>query len=174
MLFRFDSLHSSPYKSSFKDELEFESLALDPATRRLLMLVKDGEGRQGKAPVYAFDIRRQEFMPDVVMLMDPKTIRRMTVKGKSLRGSAMAFNPQTGHWYVVTAIQHMLIVFDANGNGIYAWHLPKKRFPQPEGLCFLPNGDLFMTTEGLSKSAKLFRFPYKGKVVAADSVSVRP
>ncbi|MFM7328899.1 MAG: hypothetical protein ACKO3B_09240 [Bacteroidota bacterium] len=153
-----DSLHSKAYKSEFKDGIEFESLALDPVANRLLMLVKDGEGRQGKAPVYAFDLLRKAFIPDPVMLVDPKTIRQMTVKGKSLRGSAMSRNPITGHWYAVTAIQHMLLVFDNNGNGLFAWKLPKKKFPQPEGLCFMPNGDMMMTTEGLSKAAKLYRF----------------
>lgn len=171
---RADSLHSKASKSAFKDGLEFESLALDPVTHRLLMLVKDGEGRQGKAPVYAFDLKGKNFIPEPVMLVDPKTIRQMTVKGKSLRASAMSRNPVTGHWYAVTAIQHMLLVFDTNGNGLYALKLPKKKFPQPEGLCFMPNGDLFMTTEGLSKSAKLYRFPFKGTAVPADSVAARP
>jgi len=156
-----DSLHSSPHKSAYKDGLEFESLALDPAAGRLLMLVKDGEGREGKAPVYAFDVQQMQFIPEPVMLMDPKTVEGVMVKGKSLRGSAMALNPQTGHWYVVSAIHHILVVFDSKGNGIYAWHLPKKKYPQPEGLCFTANGDMYLTTEGLSKSAKLFRFPYR-------------
>ena len=126
---RADSLHSSPYKSEFKDGLEFESLAHDPVSNRLLMLVKDGEGREGKAPVYAFDLARREFIADPVLLVDPKTIEGVKVKGKSLRGSAMSRNPITGDWYAVTSIHHMLLVFDSEGNGIYASPLPKKQFP---------------------------------------------
>ena len=153
-----DSIRSTPFKAEFKDGLEFESLALDPVNRRLLMLVKDGESRKGKAPVYAFDLVRKAFIAEPVMLVDPKAIKGMTVKGKSLRASAMSRNPISGHWYAVTSIQKMLLVFDNEGNGMYAWRLPKKKFPQPEGLCFMPNGDMYMTTEGMSKAAQLYRF----------------
>ena len=31
---------------------------------------------------------------------------------------------------------------DAEGKGVSSWKLAKKKFPQPEGICFLPDGDM--------------------------------
>ena len=158
-----DSLTYQTYKSKkkLKDGLEFESLAADTLNHRLLLLVKDGEGRKGKAPVYGFDLRKMEFFNDVVALVDPKAAPKVVVKGKNLRASGMAIHPITGEWFVISSISRILLVTDPSGEGKTSKKLTKKIYPQPEGICFLADGTLFLTTEGLSKPAKLFRFPYQ-------------
>lgn len=159
--YRVDTLTFKSYKPKFKDGLEFESLAADTLNNRLLMLVKDGEGRKGKAPVYGFDLSKMSFFTDAVELLDPKAAPRVVVKGKNLRASGMSIHPITGEWYVISSISRILIVSDPTGKGLKAIQLPKKMYPQPEGICFLPDGTLIITSEGLSKPAKLFRFKYK-------------
>lgn len=168
-----DSLTAQALKGEFKRGIEFESVALDRSRNRLLLLVKDGEGSKGHAPVYGYDLEGQSYQEGHVMLIDPRKAPGVSVKGKSLRASAMAIHPQTGHLYIVTSIQRMLLVCDKEGNGLASFKLSKKRFPQPEGICFLPNGDMFITSEGLSRPARLYRFPYLDrKKIIQDSVSV--
>lgn len=158
-----DSLTSVSYKTNhrFKDGLEFESLAADTLNNRLLLLVKDGEGREGKAPVYGFDLASMDFFPDALALVDPKAAPRVTVKGKNLRASGMSLHPVTGEWYIISSISRMLLVCDGQGNGITKEKLPKKVFSQPEGICFLSDGTLLLTSEGINKPAKLYRFNYQ-------------
>lgn len=155
-----DSIQSKTIKAHLKDGIEIESLTYDEALDKLLLLVKAGDSKNGKAPVYAFNLRNSAFGAEPEMLVDPKAAHGVTVKGKSLRASAMAKHPITGHFYVVTSINRMLLVCDKEGNGLATYKLSKKKYPQPEGICFLPNGDMFISTEGLSKPAKLFRFHY--------------
>lgn len=155
-----DSLRSVTYKANAKDEVEFESLTFDAASNRLLLLVKDGESVDTRAPFYGFDIRKMQFEDNHVLTLDPSQAPGVSTKGRSYRSSAMAFHPITGHLYVVASINKMLLVCDRNGNGIASVKLPKKMFPQPEGLCFLPNGDLYISTEGKGKKGKLIRFEY--------------
>ena len=158
-----DSLTYTTYKPDFKDGLEFESLTADTLNNRLLLLVKDGEGRKGKAPVYGFDLNTMSYFKDAVVLLDPKAAPKVIVKGKNLRASGMAIHPLTGDWYVISSISRLLLVSDPNGDGLTSKKLSKKMYPQPEGICFLADGTMIMTTEGISKSAKLFRFVYQPK-----------
>lgn len=157
-----DSLQSKSMRANLKEGIEIESLTYDEAAGKLLLLVKAGDSESGKAPVYAYSLPDSTYNPDPIFLVDPKTAAGVTVKGKSLRASAMAKHPITGHFYIVTSINKMLLVCDSVGNGLASFTLPKKRYPQPEGICFLPNGDLFISTEGKGKSAKLYRFKYLG------------
>ena len=61
---------------------------------------------------------------------------------------------------------------DAEGKGVSSWKLAKKKFPQPEGICFLPDGDMFISTEGLSKPARLYRFAYQGTASTARVIQI--
>ena len=158
--FSLDSLTAVTFKADAKDEVEFESLALDQKSNRLLLLVKDGESVKSQAPFYGFDLGQMKFQDGHVLMLEPRKAPDVTTKGRSFRSSAMAFHPITGHLYVVASINKMLLICDRNGNGVGSVKLNKKMFPQPEGLCFLPNGDMFISTEGKSKSAKLLRFQY--------------
>lgn len=155
-----DSLQAKSYKAGLSKEIEFESLAADTVAGRLWLLVKDGESEKGKAPIYGFDVKTGTYLSGHMGLLDPRTAPHVSVKGKSLRASAMALHPITGELYVVSSIQRMLLVCDRDGNGIASHKLSKKRFPQPEGICFLANGDMFISSEGLSRPAKLYRFAY--------------
>lgn len=157
-----DSLTYLTYKPDpkFKEGLEFESLASDTLNSRLLLLVKDGEAREGKVPVYGFDLKNMVYFKDAVALLDPRAAPKVTVRGKDLHASGMSIHPLTGEWYVISSISRLLVVSDAKGNGITSKKLPKKIYPQPEGVCFLSDGTLFLTTEAKGKQAKLYRFNY--------------
>jgi uncharacterized protein YjiK len=153
-------LESETYKAKLRDGMEFESLAYDSVRQQLLLLVKDGDSREGKAPVYVFDLRSRVFHPKPELLIDPKKISGMKIKGKSLRASAMSRHPKTGEWYILSSINRMVLVCDANGDGKGFIHLSKKILPQPEGICFARNGDLFISSEGMNKQARLLRYAY--------------
>ena len=135
-----DCLTAKSYKANLRNGIEFESLAADPARQRLLLLVKDGDGSKDKAPVYGFDVSRQEFSRDQLLLVDSTQASGEVVRRKRLRASAMAIHPMTGEFYIVTSINKMLLVCDAEGKGVSSWKLAKKKFPQPEASASCPMG----------------------------------
>ena len=74
--------------------------------------------------------------------------------------SCVAKNPVTGDWFVISAVNRILLVLDAN------WHM-KKHYPldpalfkQPEGIAFRSSGDLYISNEGQESSADLLLFKY--------------
>ncbi|GJM31833.1 MAG: hypothetical protein DHS20C18_08340 [Saprospiraceae bacterium] len=64
--------------------------------------------------------------------------------------SAIAIHPKTRERYVLSSNDRFLAIFDDNGlSNIYP--LSKSLFPQPEGLAFTADGDLYISSEGKKK-----------------------
>lgn len=78
--------------------------------------------------------------------------------------SAVAIHPRTGQLYVLSADDRLLVIYgDALERVI---PLPAADFYKPEGLAFLPNGDLLISSEGDKKGlvpASILRFAWRGK-----------
>src|SRR5690606_20154236 len=72
--------------------------------------------------------------------------------------SAITIHPKYGDLYVLCAIDYVLMVFDREGHIEQMQNLPSERFPQAEGITFLGNGKMIITTEGQEGEAKLFVF----------------
>jgi uncharacterized protein YjiK len=74
--------------------------------------------------------------------------------------SGIAIHPFSGHIYIIASVGKSLIVFDRKGNIRAIKKLNKKLFQQPEGICFGPNGDLFISNEGKGGKATILKFKY--------------
>lgn len=80
-------------------------------------------------------------------------------KKKSCKPSGMAFHPLTGHLYVIASVGKILCVIDQTGQVLHVRSLTKDLFPQPEGLCFGPDGTLYISHEGIQDKARVHTFP---------------
>ena len=75
--------------------------------------------------------------------------------------SAIAIHPLSDHIYVTSSKGKQLIVLNPNGKISSIVKLNKKVFPQPEGLAFLPDGTLFISTEGKEDCGMILKFDLK-------------
>lgn len=74
-----------------------------------------------------------------------------TFSGKVKRGfrpSAIARNPLTNEWFIVSAVNKLLVVTDENWKIKGAIFLNGNIFNQPEGLAFDKEGNLYISNEG--------------------------
>lgn len=74
-----------------------------------------------------------------------------TVSGKVKRGfrpSALARHPLTNEWYILSAVNKLLVVADAEWTVKATYPLNGNRFNQPEGIAFDSRGNLFISNEG--------------------------
>jgi uncharacterized protein YjiK len=75
------------------------------------------------------------------------------------RPSAMAQNPVTNEWFIISAVNEILVVTDQQWQVKDVYPLNHKTFLQPEGLAFDKKGNLYISNEGdeISKG-NIYRF----------------
>jgi len=160
-----------------------EGLVHDPRNGRLLVAAKSkpGKGPQYKDSrmVYGFDLRKKELFPAPVLNIDVQAIRdfagkknldlpkKQNKKTGSWRDalrffpSAVAVHPFTQEMYILSANDHTVAVFDAQGNVTAYALLDAALFNKPESLTFLPNGDMIIGNEGQGGVPTLLVFHWK-------------
>jgi len=78
--------------------------------------------------------------------------------------SCLSRNPVTGEWYIISAVNRILIVLDEQWRIRNHYPLDAATFKQPEGITFDAAGDLFISNEGQEGDANLLFFKYDGSV----------
>jgi uncharacterized protein YjiK len=160
---------------------DIEGLCYDRKNNRLLIVPKeisdDNPENKDKRFIYGFDLGSKKLIKGAALRLDIKMIERFAlenkikvpVKGKKgeekkpdikLKISAISIHPISGRLYVLSGTERLLLVFDMNGNIEYLERLDKDLFPQPEGITFMKNGDMFISNEGRHAEATLIRFNY--------------
>ncbi|MCB0600160.1 MAG: SdiA-regulated domain-containing protein [Saprospiraceae bacterium] len=72
--------------------------------------------------------------------------------------SSIALNPLTGELFVLSSPEPQLLVLDPKGK-IKSWQrLSSLLYPQPESMCFAPDGTLYIANEGKHGAATLLVF----------------
>ena len=64
------------------------------------------------------------------------------------RPSALAKNPLTKEWYIISAVNKLLVVTDENFKMKDSYALGGNLFNQPEGIAFDKEGNLYISNEG--------------------------
>lgn len=167
---------TTTYATGLSAANEPEGIAYDAASQTLLVACKGepGAGLDGtkravyrlhpatyrieSRPVYVLDI-------EAILTRSPDAVRQGKAAKKTGRlsqfaPSAVAVHPRTHHVFVLSARGNDLVELDAQGRLVAAQTLDPALFPQPEGLAFAPNGDLFVSSEAGSKhgQGRLYRF----------------
>jgi uncharacterized protein YjiK len=172
-LFKLWNLNKTPYDmASFKIEslkkANIEGLGYDAKNNRLLLAQKGEKTDDATSrSIFAFDLKNQT--PSVskvfdiglsdfkAFLADKKEKRYRNLaddyvnnslgKGVEFGPSGVAVHPLSGNIYVISSINKVLLVLSAEGKIIEMVKLDKNRLAQPEGICFDPNGTLYLSSE---------------------------
>ena len=124
--------------------------------RRLFIACKE-EDEDKLTRVYSFDPERA--VTALHLTVDPDD-----VPGKGdLRISALAFHPVTGNMVLLSVERELLISVTDAGEVVDVWDLKPAELEQPEGLAFLPNGDVFVASESATSFGRVLRFDYRAK-----------
>ncbi|MBU2046808.1 MAG: SdiA-regulated domain-containing protein, partial [Bacteroidetes bacterium] len=65
-----------------------------------------------------------------------------------IKPSAMAYHPLSGNLYVLSSINHIIVVLDQQGKFLKVIPFIGKEFRQPEGISFNSKGELYVSNEG--------------------------
>lgn len=144
-----------------KKRIEFESLYADERLGKLVLLSKEQRESLAGAVAYSFDPLTGQFSDRPVFHIKAKDIRRALKNSNAeFRPSAAAMHPILGKLFVIASDGKALLQCTREGDVEKAWDLNPDHFPQPEGITFAPNGDLYISNEGLAGKATILVFKF--------------
>ena len=146
------SPQTKKYENPLDDDNDTEGLAYNPTNKNLLIACK-ATGRIKYQPD-SEKVLVYQFSPD----SPDELVPWLTADDISLRPSGIALHPQTSHYYLLSSPDRQLAVFGSDHTLLQQIDLPKKLFPQPEGICFSPAGTLYIANEKGKDRATLLQF----------------
>jgi uncharacterized protein YjiK len=154
---------SQSKKLDIKGSVDFETLYYDTGRKALIMLCKNcAVDDKDEVNAYAYYIDSIGFDTKPVYQINVDSVKKLAPRQTSrLQPSGAAINPKQQKLYILSSASSQLVVTDLNGKveGVYV--LSKRLFPQPEGICFRANGDMYISNEGGNGRATLLKFTYK-------------
>ena len=145
-----DSIISNKFNfpDANKKNNEFESLYFDDNRQQLILLCKDCEDDSKKTvSAWGYNISTQAYTPSVLTIDVQQVTQKLGEQKMKLKPSAAAINPVTNELYVLSSINHLLIVADRNGKFKDVFELDPAIYKQAEGIAFTPAGDMIISNE---------------------------
>ena len=164
---------------------DVEGLGYDAETHSLLLAckespqLKDEKKRKGIKAVFAYDLRAGKLKKNPVLEIADKDmlafleqhiadyslpeleLKIFKNRVKSFSPSGIAVHPQTGNYYVLSTVGKLMAVLDRNSDIQQIYFLQPAVHAQPEGICFTPEGDLYISNEGVNFTARVHFFRAK-------------
>jgi len=160
-----------------------EGLCFDREQNRLLIACKEKTGKgdlsKDNRYIFGFDLSSKKLTAEPVFTFDVDGLKEFakannielplknSKKGLAVEpdlkfhASGIAIHPLTGRIYLLSADDHLLFIFDKSGSVGQIIRLNPALFYQPEGITFLENGDMLISTEGTGRGpAGLIRYNY--------------
>ena len=150
------------YPTVLSRKNDTEGLAYDPVNKNLLIACKENpfvdekEGRGVKA-IYSFNLETKLLHTEPFLLINLDTIRYYKGDG-SFMPSGIAIHPVTGDVYILGSVGKLMLVFSGKGDMLAIIKLRPEIFSQPEGICFSPDGTLFISNEGAGRPGTILKF----------------
>lgn len=158
-----------------------EGLCYDKDNDRLLVASKGkiakGPQYKDKRVIYGFNLKTKTLSKEPVFDFDLQAIKQFAIDNKidlptrtkkkgeepilRFMTSAIAIHPISKKLYLLSASDHLLFIFNMNGNIEHIEQLNPDMFNKAEGITFLENGVMLITNEGQDKKPTLLRFKYK-------------
>lgn len=160
-----------------------EGLGYDVKRNSLLIACKGSPGDKrklkGKRAIYEYQLDKNKLSHRPKYLIDQEDIRRtlefdsytsFSVKllekinpsqgDVTFQPSAIAMHPITNNLYIIGSVGKLLVVLNQGGELLAVVKLKRKLFRQPEGICFAPDGRMFISNEGKGSKANIYEFSY--------------
>lgn len=106
------------------------------------------------------DIASQMKVKGIDVLYTMKKNGELKYETLKFMPSSIAVHPLSDRFYILSAVDRLLVILNRTGTIEDVVELPSSLFPKPEGITFLPNGDLLISNEGNGGKANLMRFCY--------------
>ena len=93
---------------------------------------------------------------DVKSVKVQKSNLEKYAKVDKFKPSAVAIDPITQDLYILAAAGQLMVVLNPEYKVKAVKKLSRKTYGQPEGICFSPEGDLYISNEGGDKKSNFY------------------
>jgi uncharacterized protein YjiK len=147
---------------------DFETMYSDPTRNALVLICKNCKSDDAKTvSAFAFYPDSIGFDNKPLFTIDAAKVETLSsFKTSKLQPSAAAIHPILQKLFILSSASHQLVIADLNGKVESVYKLSPKIFPQPEGITFKSNGDMYISNEGVNTKSTLLKFVY---VAVSDS-----
>lgn len=141
---------------------DFETLYTDTERKALIMICKNCGGDDEKSvSAFAYYPDSIGFDPKPIYVINAESVNNLSpFKTSKFEPSAAAINPVLKKLFIISSGSRQLAICDLNGHVESVYKLNSKLFPQPEGIAFRQNGDMFISNEGAGSKSTLLIFPF--------------
>lgn len=159
------------YETNLSKKNDTEGLGYDPINNRLLIVCKeDGEVKDNKVKgraVYGFDLNQRKLINEPLFEISASSLEQFWEQHRDFdyekerikfKPSAISFNPIDQSLYILSSVGKLLIVVDLNGQIKATYPISPRVLGQPEGLCFSPSGDMYISSEGEGDRGYVLKF----------------
>ncbi len=136
-----------------KQANEFETLYYDDKKGFVLICKKCEDDKKKAVSAYGYNAATQTYTPNIFQINVLPIDEMLGEQKMHLKPSAAAVNPVTNELYVLCSVNKLLVVTDRDGNFKNVFTLDDKVYKQPEGITFLPNGDMIISNESHEEGA---------------------
>jgi len=153
---------------------DIEGVCYDKKSNSLLMICK-GDSDIGKKKisgqaVYQYDLNKNKFVKEPLFSVSKKDIKEFLESHKNnayeekrinFHPSGIALHPIDDNYYIIASTGKLMLVVSREGKIQASYPISPSILGQPEGICFAPNGDLFISSEGEGDKGYILRFEMK-------------
>jgi hypothetical protein len=147
---------------------EYEGMYADEKEKLIYIICKDcadeKSSKTGKG--YILQLNNDgSISQHGVFEIDVHAIKDITGEKKiNFHPSALARNPRTNQWYIITSINKLLVVTDNTWKVTAAYKLNPAIYVQPEGIAFDKDNNLYISNEGGDlHSGNILKIKWTGK-----------
>lgn len=161
---------TAEFKTSLKSANNVEGLAFDQNNDRLLLALKGNAGMEkdltGRA-IYGFDLEGGQLLEEPLRVIQGRELNdKITERGldytfSDFGPSGVAIHPQSGNIFIISHQGRSMVVLGQDFKILEVVLLEHQIFKQPEGICFSPDGVLYIANEGRGGSARIHVFHQK-------------
>ncbi len=136
---------------------DVEGLGYDPKLDALLLATKTSDRRGTDKQIYYYGLKGKALYQGP--LLKQADMQAFAGAGTDeVKPSGLAVHPQTGNYYVLASVGHRLLVMTRAGKLLSSVALQPDLLQKPEGICFAPDGTLFIASEGKGGKGYILRF----------------
>ena len=162
-------------RTKLKKANDVEGIGYDRRKNNLIIAckgdasLKKDQKLKGRA-VYKFDLEEKKLSKKPKFRITKSDIKNFLEKHNdfeyeenriNFHPSGIALHPHQDLFYIIASTGKLLVITNRDGKIKGTAPLDPRLFGQPEGICFAPNGDLFIASEGQGDKGYILKFRMK-------------